>query len=157
MLARAHSLVRSAVGPGHSTRSQSPSCRDIDMMSNRAWPWPKIRTRHSGIRWATMPNAEIRWVHCFSVASRPAVRITGSVSGERGRYAGASAFGTTSIWGASGPSSTASQRAIGSVSITTTSARRAWSSSSRRLLGRWLDDRCSWCTIAVVAGASWVA
>ncbi len=66
MLARAHSLVRSVVGPGSSTRSHSPRRLVSPMASKRAWPSPKMRNRHSGSRSAMRPNAAIRWGHCFS-------------------------------------------------------------------------------------------
>ena len=157
MLARAHSLARSVVGPGSSTRSQSPSRRTVRMISVRAGPSPKIRSRHPGSRSAMRAKAETSCGYCFSPPRRPAATISGSSSRERGRKPGGIALGTTTRGGVASPSRCRSQSASASTSRATTSARGAEVRSGSSPAFRCDDARCSWCTSAMDGGRSCAA
>jgi hypothetical protein len=82
--ALAHSAFMSATPPGSSTRSHSPHLRISRTRSARSGPVPQIRSRHSGTWSAIAANAATSSENCFSSTSRPAVRISGLSSRERG-------------------------------------------------------------------------
>ena len=71
---------RRAARPG----PRAPTCGSRGPASARSGPVPQIRSRHSGIWSAISANAATSSGNCFSCTSRPAVRISGLSSRDRG-------------------------------------------------------------------------
>ena len=95
------------------------------MSSCRLGPVPKIRSLQVGSWSATWAKASMRRLCCFSLTSRPAVRISGWSSRERGVNPSGSGLGTIAISGVESPSCSRTQSAIAGVKTATTSARGA--------------------------------
>ena len=100
----AHSAAMSVTAPGSSTRSLSPRFRISRARRFCSGPVPQIRSRQSGTWSAISANAATSSSNCFSDTSRPAVRISGLSSWDRGWTPSGSGLGITTVGGHSAPS-----------------------------------------------------